>query len=138
VENVGVTSANPLKLKANAGVTWKYRRWTVDWTARYFDTYQVADPTNPASAAVILSQGNAGRVPSQVYHDFFASYRFSSDSSGSGARWLAGTEVQLGIKNVFNTKPPVDVSTNAYDYYSAYGGPRLATYYLSVKKSFGF
>jgi outer membrane receptor protein involved in Fe transport len=42
--------------------------------------------------------------------------------------------VQVGVKNVFNTKPPYDVATSIG--YSAYGDLRLASYWLSLKKEF--
>jgi len=68
-------------------------------------------------------------VPSQTYHDVVGKYRFGPSSS-----WLDGTEVQAGVKNVFNTRPPFDASFA--DFYSPYGDPRLASYYVSLKKAF--
>jgi outer membrane receptor protein involved in Fe transport len=49
---------------------------------------------------------------------------------------LTNTEWQLGIRNLFNTKPPLDVSNASGGYYSGFGDPRLASYYLSLKKAF--
>jgi len=93
VEHVGISFSNPVKLKANAGLTWSYQSWTLGWVTRYFGSYLVADPA--VSPDQILSQGNGGRVPSQVYHDFFAGYRFAKNSGGAGllprplALWMA-------------------------------------------------
>jgi outer membrane receptor protein involved in Fe transport len=133
VENVGISDnsqgaivgvRNPLAFKGNAGIAWSYRGWDVGWTANYFASYRVTNPTQ------ILNQGNGGHVPSQIYHDIVGTYRFDGASS-----WLEGMQVQVGVKNVFNTRPPFDASYASF--YSPYGDPRLATYYVSLKKAFG-
>ncbi len=129
-ENAGVTSSFPLKFKGNAGVTWSYRGWTAGWTMRYFDSYIVS--TNPAQ---IAAQGSL-KVPSQSYHDVMVSRTFPAGAGDSGAaRLLDDVDVTLGIKNLFDSRPPVDVGNPTY-YYSWYGDPRLSTYYLSLTKRF--
>lgn len=138
VENVGieVSDSIPVKIKANAGLTWDYRHCTLGWNARYFDSYLVADPTIPQSAPLLLSQGNGGRVPSQIYHDVFITYRIGKASGPSlGAKLVANTEIQLGVRNVFNKEPPFDASFSG-GYYSPLGDPRLSSYYLSLRHSF--
>ena len=120
----GGSAGIPVKFKANLGASWRFRDWTVGWTARYFDDYLVADPTSASSAAALLNQGDGGRVKSQIYHDVLASYRFPQD-----------IEVQAGIKNLFNEKPPFDAGAGSM-YYSYLGDPRLASYWFSVKASF--
>ena len=134
VENAGVQGSSgavlfgiPVKLRANGGVTWGLRQWTLAWTARYFDSYVVS--RNPT---FVLNQGSQ-RVPSQVYHDLFAAYRFNRFASMSV---LDNTEIQLAIKDVFNTKPPLDMGSNLGYFYSPFGDPRLASYSFSIKKSF--
>jgi len=138
VENVGISffgTLGPLAFKGNAGMTWKDAPWTVGWIAYYFDSYLVGDPTNPSFARAILNQGNGGRVSSQVYHDAFARYRFgAAHGTGSAVDWLQNCEIQLGIKNLFNTKPPFDAGRGPV-YYSPFGDPRLASYELSLRKS---
>ncbi|MGH8238316.1 MAG: TonB-dependent receptor domain-containing protein, partial [Steroidobacteraceae bacterium] len=125
VENTGTITGLPWR--GHATLSWDYKNWTASWTARYFDSYQLfaADQEN---AAVIQTQG-APRVPSQTYHDLFASFRFDSQ-----AEWLSGTEIQIGVNNVFNTRPPVDVTQSLL--YSTLGDPRLASYYVSLRKAF--
>jgi len=138
---VGITHYYPLKFKANAGLTWSYGQWTLGWNARYFDSYLVDDPrvtSQASSAAAFINQGSR-RVPSQVYHDVLTTHRFSADSQHSfpGARLLDGVEIQAGVINVFNKEPPLDMGPNSsyYFYYSTFGEPRLASYYLSIKKA---
>ncbi len=126
-ENAGISNANPLKLKGNFGITWQYRPLTLGWTARYFDSYLVADPSAVASALVILNQGSQS-IPSQMYHDIFMRYRFSENL-------LSGIEVLAGIKNLFDKTPPFDASFQ-YGYYSPFGDADLMKYYVSLKKNF--
>jgi iron complex outermembrane receptor protein len=136
VENVGLGLGNPLKLRANGGLTWQRDHWTLGWSVRYFDSYLVADPTATGSATLILNQGSP-RVPSQVYHDFFATYKFSPHAENKGRlKMLDRLELQVGVKNVFNAKPPLDAAAQFPLGYSTYGDPRLAEYYFSAKKSF--
>lgn len=128
LDNVGITNANPLELKGNLGLNWRYGAWSAGWAARYFDSY-VAGLT----ATINQWQGNGGHVPSQTYHDVFATYRFSADAR---AAVLADTEVTLGIKNLFDKEPPFDANNTYNGYYSTFGDPRLASYWLGIKKRF--
>lgn len=138
LENVGITSSNPLKFKGNAGVNLTLGNWTLGWFARYFDSYEVANPIITGASVTFLNAG-AVRVPSQTYFDTFLGYRFGRVESGSkgalNSWWrhvLAGeTELQIGVRNIFNTEPPFDAGTT--NLYSAYGDPRLASYWISIR-----
>lgn len=135
-QKVGISSSNPQKFKGNARLTWEYGPWVLAWASTYFDSYALDNSLASLGPAFdfVRSQGTS-RVSSQTYHDFFSSYRFPSTSSGARSRLLADMEVQLGVRNVFNTKPPLDVS-NTVSFYSFLGDPRLASYYVSLQKSF--
>lgn len=89
---------------------------------RYFDSYLAS-----TNATTLLNQGNGGRVPSQDYHDVFAGYRFPANR-------FAGSEVRLGVKNIFNARAPFDAGSSAF--YSGIGDVRGASYYLTVGTSF--
>lgn len=126
VENAGVSYSFPLKLRANAGVTWTRGAWSLGWTVRYLDSYLVDVPTATSYARNVLTQGS-DTVPSQTYHDLFGSYRFDSGL-------LSGAEIQAGIQNVFNREPPFDArNSSTFSYYSPFGDPRLASYRLALK-----
>jgi outer membrane receptor protein involved in Fe transport len=127
--------AIPVEFKANAGITWSADRWTLGWTSRYIDSYYVANPTAASSAVTFLSQGNGGKVKSQIYHDVFGKISLSSDAGGALGRVFDGLEVQAGVRNIFNKRPPYDVG-NGFHYYSFLADPRLATYYITLKQSF--
>lgn len=129
-ENVGITAAFPLKLKGNAGFKWSNRAWTLGLTTRYFDSYFVADPNSVASTATFLNQGGR-KVRSQLYHDVFFRYAISQ-RKGKGNRLFPGLEIEGGIKNVLNSKPPFDART--FDsFYSRFGDPKLVTYYFGIR-----
>jgi outer membrane receptor protein involved in Fe transport len=133
----GLTDTHPLKWKANAGLVWSRNGLTLGWSAQFYDSYLAADPNDPSRIWQMVSQGNGGRVPSQVFHDVSASYSFDS----AGWRGVAGSvaeglEILGGVKNVFNTKPAFYVDYNQGLIYSPYGDPRLAVYYLSLRKAF--
>lgn len=116
------------KWKGNATLTWEKGAWRAGWTTRYYSHYL-------QSATYQAAQG--GRfVPAQTYHDVHVSYQFPGRGLNSGrvAQLLANTSVQFGVKNVFSTEPPYDVSS--YLGYSAYGDLRLASFWLSLKKEF--
>ncbi len=137
LERVGVTYNNPLEVKGYASLAWFKGPWRTAWTARYFDSFLVADPLSSSSGTLFRSQG-ARSVPSQVFHDIFAQYKFSGGSGELSSRWLDGLEIQAGVRNVFNTAPATYVGTSASNtgYVSPYGDTRLATYYLSMKYDF--
>jgi outer membrane receptor protein involved in Fe transport len=130
VENAGSATAflngdgGGLRWKLSSSLTWRRANWTLGWTTRFFDSYFLN-----TDHGVVPDQGSA-TIPSQTYHDVFGRYQFTSDSK------LAGAEVAFGINNVFNKEPPVDVTAPQGLGYSLWGDPRLASYYLSIKKSF--
>lgn len=137
LENVGIGSDNPLRFKAAGGLTWRDGGWSVYWLIRHSDSYLVANPAVASSTPTILNQGDGGLVPSQTYHDLSVSYRFSARYSGSRGlmKMLERTEVQLGLKNVFDRAAPFDAVTSPR-YYSSFGDARLRSYVVSVRTEF--
>ena len=104
---------------------------------RYYDSYWVAAPSLPSSAPVIQRQGNGGRVSSQHYHDLFLQYRFPAAVAGGWQRVLQSTEITVGVRNIFDKEPPLDVNSSALQaFYSTHGSPRLASYYISLLRRF--
>ena len=137
---VGIGFSQPLKYRANASLAWRRGPFSVRWATTYYHSYMVADPTVPAEASRILSQGNGGVVPRQIYHDLSVTWKFTP-AQGPDRRWrklLEGSEVQVGVHNVFNTTPPFDsfAAIGNFAGYSPYGDPRLASYWVALRKSF--
>ena len=131
------------KIKANATLSWEYRGLKLGWTTTYFGNYrQYYSPGSPnylqfgPFTNIINAQGSY-TIPSQTYHEIFASYTFNKaagEASGLMHGILSNLTVQVGIKNLFNTLPPFDAYYNPY-YYSPYGDPRLRDYRISIRKS---
>ncbi|WP_161963777.1 TonB-dependent receptor domain-containing protein [Xanthomonas arboricola] len=107
-----------LRWKGSGRVEWTGTHLGLSWQARYFDSYHLNE-----TRTVEFSQG-AAKIPKQIYHDVSGSYAFAD-----------GTTLRLGINNVLNKRPPVD-SVSPARYYSTFGDPRLASYYLTLIKSF--
>lgn len=132
-----VTAASPVtdqlgatvypKIKGNATLAWKSHAWRASWTTRYTDSYWVN-----AEHTISPNQGSA-TISSQTYHDLQAGYSFNS--LGGGLAALADSEVRVGVRNVFNRRPNIDV-TNFDHPYSYSSDPRLRIYWLSLRKSF--
>jgi hypothetical protein len=140
VENVGNNpeSGNTgFKLRANAGLTWEKNEWKLGWMTRYYSDYR-SDRASQSDAVNLLSrlnQGNGGVVPSQTYHDFFGSYSFRKKTMRTDTlgRLFAKTDIQVGIRNVFNRRGPYE-AINGF-YFATPSDPRLATYYITIKRS---
>src|SRR3546814_9382533 len=118
------------------GVDLEKNGWGLSWTVRHYSSYLVADPELASNAPVIAAQGKGGRVPRQILHDLSLRWRSSSVPGAGGFRsFLANMEVNAGIRNVFNTEPEVDLSSD-YTFYSYLVDARLRTYYLQLKYLF--
>ena len=122
-----------VKLRVTGGLNWNLGPWKAGWSARYFDSYLVTNPTSASFSTLSVGQGNDGRIDSQIYYDAFVAW----DADDSAPRLLARTGIQLGIKNLFNTEPPFDISnTSVLALYSPLGDARLRMYSISLKHAF--
>lgn len=137
IENVGYGFEKPQKLTANAELRWQHAAWTAGWVARYYHSYMTENPAvvGPATDAAIRLQGNGGVVPSQTYHDMYVAWR-PGETFQPGL--LSGTEVQLGLRNVFDEMPPFDASIFAiYGYHHSPLGNALGrSYQIALAKRF--
>lgn len=113
----GLGGAGGVKWKANAQVRWSTETLTVGWRARFFDDYWLTRSHSPDPVQL------TARIPSQIYHDVFASYALRDD-----------IDIRAGVNNVLNRRPPLDLTTSTY--YSRFGDPRRANFYLTVNKRF--
>lgn len=120
----------PVKFKGNGGLSWSRGDFTLGWSARYFDSYLVANPALSTAATVYLNQGGR-KVPHQIYHDVVATWRPGPDN-GLVSGFLKDMEVQLGAKNVLDESPPYDAG-NTSSFYSRLGDPRMTSYYLAFR-----
>ena len=132
-------SDGPLEWRGNIGLDWSGESLSFGWNAQFFDSYTVYSSTasDPIAENATLTQGT-DTVPSQIYHDMYARYRFEKTEGV-----LANSEVLFGIQNIFNEDPPILAATGSLFIpvvnprgYSPYGDPRLRRYTLSFRKSF--
>ena len=139
LEYAGFTNdGGEVKLKANATLSWEYRHLSLAWTTTYYAKYEQSyAPGGPSYAQFgpnpFYTDAQGGyTIPSQMYHDIYASYVVEQGRSDT---LLSNLTIQFGIKNVFNKLPPFDAFAGPY-FYSPYGDPRLRDYRLGVRKSF--
>lgn len=135
LETVG--DLNTLQWRGNGGLNWKKENLSAGWNVQYFDTYLTYSRLLEASttALSILNQGSS-KIPEQIYHDVQVRYEWGPKLAG-WQRFLARTQVTLGVQNVFNTLPPAVATTSTGSGgYSPFGDPRLARYTLTVRKRF--
>jgi iron complex outermembrane receptor protein len=141
------------KYKGNATLNWDWRHWTAGWTTRYTGAYKQygaaggpyaqKTPTGSGRTLYILPQAG-DTIPVQIYHDVFVGYAFGGRAGvkpdsrlrAVGASLLDDLTLQLGVRNVFDTIPPLDAYYAGNNYFSPYGDLRLRSYWLSLRKSF--
>jgi iron complex outermembrane recepter protein len=146
LEYVGyVDSGGVNKVKGNIALScYLGSHWTVGWRTVYYDGYKQAgapgDPVyngapNPTPITTSTLPQGGFTIPSQTYHNVFASYKFIA--SPRFRHLLDGTSIQVGINDVFNTAPPFDANASyAPYYYSPFGPHTLRSYLVKVRKAF--
>jgi outer membrane receptor protein involved in Fe transport len=146
------SEAGAAKYKANATLTWEWHNWTASWTTIYYGSYKqygaVGGPDSVqfnggAQDDTYITPQGSDTIPSQTYSDLFVGYAFGkqhakTDSrlSKIGAAVLDGLTVQVGVRNVFDKVPPLDVYYLGNYYESPYGDMRMRSYWITVKKAF--
>ncbi len=132
LENVGVLNSTlgVLKYRQTASLKWKWRSLAAEWTTTYYDAYFLNQ-----SHTYVAAQ-NSAKVPRQLFHDLYVGWDMNL-RTGFILLDRLGTDssLRLGITNVFNTRPEFDATAFNQQYFSAVGDPRLASYYLTFRKS---
>ncbi len=134
IDAVGYTGGL-LKWRSNGGLFWERGGWSMAWNAQYYDSYLVYGAgLTPSQEANQVSEQGTDTIPSQIYHDVSFRYRFDPSSTALHG-WLADTEIQFGISNVFDKAPPILATVLLIGaQYSTYGDPRLRRYSISLRK----
>ncbi len=137
VETVGYTNG-AVEWRSNGGLTWTRGPWTVGWNAQYTGSYYIYTATSAAATrtTAVLNQGS-DTVPGQVYHDFSASYRWGEQPDG-WRRFLAHSQITIGVQNVFDTSPPIlaNLAPFGSSAYSTIGDPLMRRFTISLRKKF--
>jgi outer membrane receptor protein involved in Fe transport len=136
IDSVNFTTSGPLRRQGHATATWDYGRWTFGWTVRYIGSYRISSPPVTTSTLFMNRQGGVF-VRSQDFHEALVAYRFprvAADTARGWQRYLRGLELNVGVRNVFDTRPRYDVTSSTTYYYSTWGDIRLREYRLMLKK----
>jgi len=113
----GFGSTGGTTWKGNSTIAWTGDVWSVGLNTRFVNDYYLRQ-----DRTVQPLQGSA-RIPSQIYHDLFATWEVYPD-----------LDLRVGVSNIFNAEPPVDVSTSTL--YSRFGDPRMRHFRLTLTKQF--
>lgn len=139
-------------VKANYSVNWERGGWTAGWTVRHQSSYKqygaaggplsVRNANGAVYSMTYITAQGSDTVPSQEYHDVFVGYAFdkpgekgSATRPVSAAKLLDGVSVQVGVRNVFDKVPPLDVIYTSY-FLSPYGDVSLRSFWVTVRKRF--
>lgn len=136
------TMGGVARTKASGTFAWGKQGLTLGWTMRYISSYSVyGAPGAPVLSTVYTGGQGSNTVDSQLYHDIFGSYVFGrGGTKAAGQRrfgqvLLKGLTLKLGIRDLFDTAPPLDAFRGPY-FYSNFGSPRMREYWVSVRKDF--
>lgn len=129
IDRVGF-SDGPLERKGNIGVVWNMGAYSIAANTQLYGRYKLYPSTFPIAYldSVTGPQGEE-YVSAQNYTDVSARYVFEYGR-------LTGTEISLGIRNIFDQSPPVVAGWASTGGYSTFGDPRMRTYALTIKKAF--
>lgn len=134
IDDVGF-SEGPLEWRGNYGIDWRDGPWALGWNAQYYDSYRLCSSivatTFPDFCAETETNQGSPYIPSQTYHDVYASYHFAADGSA-----LSDVDVSLTIQNLFDQMPPAIASTSSTAEYSSYGDVRMRRFVLTLRKHF--
>jgi iron complex outermembrane receptor protein len=121
----------PLRLRANMGLDWTYRRTTFGGAVQYFSHYRNYYFLSP-NANSRAAQGSEF-IAAQAYVDLSLRQRLSAQWAGR----QRGLSLDLGLVNVLNRRPPYDFSGGiGGGLFSWYSDPRGRRLELSLNAAF--
>lgn len=130
VQNKVGYSDGILKWRGNFGINWTKGRLRISANTSYYDGYKVFSSYDSPEVKGYKSRlQGSDMIPCQSYTDVSMAYKFQTG-------WLADSSLNVGIRNVFNRKPPTVATLDTRGGYSTYGDPRLSTYVLSFEHNF--
>lgn len=124
VNDAGVGSLGSPRGRGTVALRWEAGRWSIGWDARIISRYRV-------SRAIAVQEDQGGKhVRAQNYHDLWVSYVFPPEATRIGV-----LELQLGAKNLFQKRPPLDAGDPNLT--SRFGWYELPALYLTFRLSPG-
>jgi iron complex outermembrane recepter protein len=109
--------AGGVEWKGNVSATYTAKRWSFGGRVRYFGPYWLSIDHK------VQPLQNAAKIGAQAYVDIYGSFNLTPK-----------TQLRAGINDLFDRAPPLNVVSSYF--YSMYGDPRRANFYLSINRKF--
>jgi iron complex outermembrane recepter protein len=106
--------------RGTGSVNWRYGNFTANWFTTYTGKFY--------STALTYAAGGFYKVPDTWVHNVSVSYTFEE----AGNRYLDGTRILVGARNVFDKDPPLVAAGYPATVYNPYG----RYLYFNIRKSF--
>ncbi len=110
---------NSLRFRGTLTANYSTKRWSIGARARHTSGYYLRYKDDATGEYPVVPNQGANRVSGSTFFDLFGSLSFPT-----------GTELRAGINNIFNKRPPIDVTRTSG--YAPYGDPRLRSFFLSL------
>jgi len=105
--------------RGTGSVNWRYKNFTANWFTTYTGEFY--------STALTYAAGGFYQVPDTWVHNVSLSYTFEE-----GNRYVQGTRILVGVRNVFDKDPPLVSGGYQASVYNPYG----RYLYFNIRKSF--
>lgn len=110
---------NSLRFRGTLTMNYSTEKWGVGARARHFSGYYLFYRNAATGEYPVNANQGSNRIGGTTFFDLFGSFRLPT-----------GTELRAGINNIFNTRPPTDVTRGLG--YAPYGDPRLRSFFVSL------
>ncbi len=128
-----------LKSRGSAAIGWQRKGWNAQWTAWWIGSYpQLGADGDPTTSATVYTLAQGGpRIPTQIYNNLLVGYTFKHSPPGPGwGEMLSDLSIRVGIQNVLNAAPPLDVEDQYFTAYSGSVATAQRSYWINVAKKF--
>lgn len=110
---------NSLRFRGTLTANYSTEKWSLGARARHFSGYYLFYRNAATGEYPVNANQGSARISGTTFFDLFGSVRLPT-----------GTEVRAGINNIFNTRPPIDVTRGLG--YAPYGDPRLRSFFVNL------
>ena len=114
---------NSLRFRGTLTANYSTEKWSFGARARHFGGYYLFYKNVATGEYPVNVNQGSNRIGGSTFFDIFGSFSLAR-----------GPEFRVGINNILNTKPPVDVTRGSG--YAPYGDPRLRSFFVSATQRF--
>jgi len=135
-----INAATPISFKASGTLTWEWRRWTVGWVTRFFESYKQSGPPVTTLLTNILSKADQpcpGRYFTIVRELFLRQTIGPKRRIRCHSKRPHSCRHRVAVRNqgCLHTAPAFDSFYLPY-FKSPLGDTRLRSYWVSIDKQF--